>query len=135
MCFLIDAADVANYLKFAEGGADMSGGIPLDQLFGLHAIADEVGHRDHFEAVLPAELGELRHARHGAVLVHDFANHTAGRKAREPRQIDSRFGLSRANEYAAWPGTQREHVSRTREIWRARRRIHGDANGVSAIVS
>jgi hypothetical protein len=52
-----------------------------------HAIADECGYRQHLEIVGAAELDELRHARHGAVLIHDLADHTSGHQACQTRQI------------------------------------------------
>ena len=50
----------------------------LHQPLGPHPVLDQVRDRDHQQAVLLRELRQLRHARHRAVLVHDFAD-DAGR--------------------------------------------------------
>src|ERR1700728_567265 len=72
--FLIDTIDVANDLEFSVGGANASGAFALHKLFGLQAVADQVGNRNHFETVLAAEFLQLGGAGHGGVLVHDFAD-------------------------------------------------------------
>jgi hypothetical protein len=41
-------------------------------------VLDQIRDRDHQQAVLARELRQFRHARHRAVVVHDFADHPAG---------------------------------------------------------
>ena len=91
----------------------------LDEALVCEAIADQAGHRDHLQAVPLAEFGELRHARHGAVRVHDFADDAAGFESGQARQIDGGFGLPGANQHAAFARAQRKHVAGTRQIARA----------------
>ena len=53
----------------------------------FNAVADQVGHRDHLQAVALAELHQLRHPRHGAVVVHDFADHARRSEPGQARQV------------------------------------------------
>src|ERR1035441_1283825 len=39
-----------------------------DELLVLHAVADQVGHREHFQIVALRELHQLRNPRHGAIV-------------------------------------------------------------------
>ena len=133
MRLAVDRADVGNGLEGAELGFEAAFAAPLDQLFGLQAVADQARDGNHLQPVLLAELGQLRHARHGAVVVHDFADHAAGLEARHARQIDGRLGLARAHQHAALARAQRKHVAGTRQIRRLRVGPHGDPNGVRAV--
>ena len=58
-----------------------------------------------------AKLEELRHAGHGAVLVHDFADDAGGAKSGDARKINRCFGLACAYEHAAIARAQRKHVA------------------------
>ena len=80
-----------------------------------------------------AELGQLRHARHGAVVVHDFADHAALAQTGEPRQIDRRFGLPGADQHAAFARPQGKDMAGTSQIAGLAGRIDGDADGVRAV--
>ncbi len=75
-------------------------------------------------AMVFAEFSELRDARHGAVVVHDFADHAAVAKASQPRQIDGGFGLPSSHQHAAFARAQREDVTGADQIarvcWRGR---------------
>ena len=80
-----------------------------------------------------AEFEELRHARHGAVVVHDFADDAGGVQAGDAREVDAGFGLAGANEDAAVARAQRKDVAGAGEILRARLRIDGGEDGDGAI--
>ena len=77
MSAAVGAALIADGAEFAVGSAEVAGRVALDELFGLDAVADEIGDRDHFKAVLFAEFDKLRNAGHGSVFVHDFADDAA----------------------------------------------------------
>ena len=64
-------------------------------------VLDQIGDRDHQQPVLLRELRQLRHARHRAVFVHDFADDAGRIQPGDPRQIDRRFGLAGAHQHAA----------------------------------
>ena len=82
-----------------------------------------------------AKFVELRHARHGAVFVHDFADDAAGVEAGDAGEVDARFGLAGADENAAVAGAQREHVARAGEILRASLGIDRGEDGDGAVGS
>ena len=66
----------------------------LDQPLGPHAVLDQVRDRDHQQSVLLGELRQLRHPRHGAVLVHDFADDARRVEPGDAREIDGRLRLT-----------------------------------------
>ena len=90
----------------------------LHQPLGPHPVLDQVRDRDDQQTVLLRELRQLRHARHRAVLVHDFADHAGRIETGHARQIDRRLGLTGANQHAAVAGAQRRHVTGPREVAR-----------------
>jgi hypothetical protein len=94
MGFLIQAAHVTDRLKFAKPGTYLARGVALDESFGLHAVANEIGNRNHLEAVEAAEFQELSGAGHRPIGIHDFANHAARRQTGEARQVNRSFGLA-----------------------------------------
>ena len=77
----IYTADIADGRELAETRADVPSGFPFNELLGLRTVADEISYRDHLEPVALAEFVEFGNARHGPVLVHDFADNTARREA------------------------------------------------------
>ena len=94
------------------------------QALGAHPVADQIGDRDHQQAVLARELRQLGHARHRAVLVHDLADDARRLQAGDARQIDRRLGVAGAHQHAAVARAQRKHVARARQV--ARRRARRD---------
>src|SRR6266446_1623748 len=82
----------------------------------LHAVADEVRHREHFQIVFLAKFNKLRHAGHGAVFVHDFADDAGGAHSGDAREVHARFGLAGADKDAALARAKREDVAGAREI-------------------
>ena len=96
-------------------GIDDGGGA-ADELLVAPPVLDEVGHGDDPEAVAPRVRHEVGHARHGAVVVHDLADHRRRREAGETGEVDAGLGLSGALEHAAGPGHEREDVARLHEL-------------------
>ncbi len=92
----------------------------MNQRLGSHPVLDEIRDRDHQQLVLLRELRQLRHARHRAVVVHDFADDAGRIQTGDAREIDGRLRLSSADEHAASAGLEREHVAGPREVRRAR---------------
>ena len=90
------------------------------QRLGPHPILDEIRDRDHQQLVAPGELRQLRHARHRAVIVHDFADDAGGVKPGDACEIDRRFRLPGADENSAVPRLERKRVPGPRKIRRAR---------------
>ena len=76
-----------------------------------------------------AELDQLGHAGHRAVVVHDLADHAGGPQAGEAGEVDRALGLAGAHEHAALAGAQREDVARGAPDPRAGVGVDGDADG------
>ena len=109
-------ARVGDGAKRTEFGFQESFAEPVHVALILEPVANDVGHRDHLQAVFGAELFQLRDAGHAAVLVHDLADDTGRRQSGHARQIHRRFGLPRSHEDATFLGSQRKYVARPRQI-------------------
>src|SRR6266571_4195733 len=75
---VVDVAGVGDHAEFAKTRGKNGFSNAADVAFVLHAVANEVGHREHLQVVFSAKLDELGHAGHGAVFVHDFADDAGG---------------------------------------------------------
>ena len=87
----------------------------------------------NFRFVPLAEFVELRDARHGAVVVHDFADDASGLEAGDAGEIDGSFRLASANEDAAVARAQRKNMAGAREVFGARFGIDGGEDGDGAV--
>ena len=91
---------------------------PPHELLPLPAVADEVGDRDHDEAVLPGKAFELRQAGHraGVVVVDDLAQHGGRVEAGQAGQVDAGLGVAGPLQHAALPVAEREDVAGPVEV-------------------
>ena len=80
---------VADSDEVPEGGGQLGGHHALDELLVAAAVGDQVGDRDHLQAVALAEGDEVRHPGHRAVVVHDLADHAGRVEAGQPREVDA----------------------------------------------
>jgi hypothetical protein len=85
------------------------------------------------QAVLGADLQQVRNARHGAVVVHDLADHGGRGQAREGGEVDRRLGLAGALEHAALPGAQGKDMAGAQQVLGAGRRVDGGQDGGGAV--
>src|SRR5205807_5273649 len=76
MLIVIDVAGVSDHAEIAEARGKNRFGHAAHVTFVLHAITNQFRDRKHFQIVLAAKFDELRHAGHGAVFIHDFADDT-----------------------------------------------------------
>ena len=97
-------------------GRQLRRGHLLHELLVRDAVLDEVGDGDDEEVVLLSELHEVWHARHRAVLVHDFADDACRIEPGDARQVDSRLGLAGPLDHAAAARAQGEHVTGTQQV-------------------
>src|SRR5438105_5016982 len=97
--FAVDFAAVLDRLELPELCPDTPLRFSPDKLFRLGAMPDQLRHRDHLEPVLPAEFGEFRNASHGAIRVHDFADHASRVQSSEARKVHSCFSLPGSYEH------------------------------------
>ncbi len=132
--FAVDGADKSDGLEVAPSGAQAAFGAAFEEMpVCAVPVADQAGDRNHQHSVLFAEFQELRHARHGAVFIHDFADDAAGFQAGQAREVDGGLGLPRPDENSAFPRAQGENVTGTGEIARAAVGTDGGANGLRAV--
>ena len=89
-----------------------------DQFFAQTAVRDQALNRADAQLVFFPELHQLGQARHRSVVVQDFAKHAGRLQARHPRQIDRRFGVTRAAQDAAFFRPQGEDMARLDKIVR-----------------
>src|SRR6185312_5897306 len=133
MRFRTEIAAVENGPKISERGGQHAFGASVHAVFVTQPEANQLGNRDHLQAMLRAEFMKLRDARHSAVPIHDFADHAGWIEPREAREVDGGFRLASANEYAALFRAQREDVARPREITRSSSRVDGGEDGLGAV--
>ncbi len=72
---VIDVVGVGNDLEFAARSSGKCGRCgAMNKNFVLHPVLDDIGDGDDFEVVFFREFFEIGHARHGAVVFHDFTD-------------------------------------------------------------
>ena len=114
-------------------GAQRPRGDLLDQRFGATAVLDQVGDGADLQAVLGGKLLQVGQARHGAVVLHDLADHGGRRAAGHGGQVATGFGMAGAHQHAAIDGLQRKDVTGLHQILRARAGRHGRLHGTRAV--
>src|SRR3989442_15913273 len=129
----VHVARVGNHAKFAEARRQDGLGDPVDVALVLHAVADEVRHGEDFQVVVFAEFQELRHAAHGAVFIHDFADDARGAEPGNARKVHRGFGLAGANEHTAVARAQRKDMARTGKVLGLGLGIDGGKDGGGAV--
>ena len=80
------------------------------------AIGDQVGNGGDLDAMALGECDEVGQPRHGAVIVHDLADHPRRVETSEPRHVDGGLGVAGSDQHAAILGDQREHMTGPHEI-------------------
>ena len=130
---LVDQRPVADRVELAERGRQAGRDDTLDEAVVLAPVGDQIGDRDHLQAVPLAVRDEVGNARHRPVLVHDLADHAGRIEPGEPREVDGRLGLTGPLEDAAGLGLEREHVPRLDQITRCRVGVDRDLNRLGAI--
>src|SRR4030095_448486 len=85
--------------------------------------------------MLLAEENEVRHASHGAVIIHDFADDSGRLQSGETCQIDRGFGLAASLEDTSCAGTEWKNVSWSRKVFRTTVRSNSGADRLCTIVS
>ncbi len=130
---VIDVAGIGDHAEIAETCGQNRFGYAANVALVVHAVADQVRNREHLQIVFAAEFQQLRHARHGAVFIHDFADHASGSESGDARKIDGSFGLPCADEHATVARAKGEHVAGARQILRARFGIDRGKNGDGAV--
>ena len=102
--------------EFAGHGAFFGDG---DKVVVAAAIGDQVADRADLQVVALREGDEIGQTRHGAVFVHDLADHARGVEAGKAGDVDRCLGMACADEDAAIAGAQGEDVAGRRDVLRA----------------
>ena len=134
MLGILDLVDVDHHAELAAVLAVQHGfQRALDDRLGPAAIGDQVGDGADLQPVELGELHQIRQPGHGAVVVHDLADHAGRVHPRHARQIDRRFRVSRPDQHAAVAGDQREDVAGGRDVVGAHGRVDRDLDGAGAV--
>ena len=76
---------------------------------------------------------QIRHARHGAVIIHDLTNDAGGIEPRKTREIHRRFRVAGAHQRAAFPRHQRKDMAGRDDMLTPHFRIDCNCDGPRAI--
>src|SRR5262245_23028787 len=112
----VDRRVVGDRRELTVVGRQFRGRNPAHQLFLVNPVLDEVPDRNHLEPVRGRELGQLRHARHAAVVVEDLTDDAGRIAARQASQIDRGFGVTGAPQDAPSHRPERQDVPGAREV-------------------
>ena len=74
------------------------------------------GNRANLQPVVGGKNLQIWQPGHGAVVVHDFADHRSGRATRHRRQVATRFGMPCAHQHTAVHRLQGKNVARLHQI-------------------
>ncbi len=96
---------------------------------------DQVGNGADLDAMQLGEGFQLRAAGHGAVVVHDLADHAAGIEAGHARQVACSLGVAGTGQHAAGLGHQREDVAGADDVFGLGAFRRGGLHGACAVGS
>ena len=91
----------------AGGGGQHGLSGAAHQLLVAQPVLDQLCDGHDLEVVAAGEGDQVRHAGHGAVVVHDLADHAGRVQPGEPRDVDRRLGMAGADKHAAMARHQR----------------------------
>ncbi len=77
---------------------------------------------------------EIGQPRHGAVVVHDLADHAGRVEPGKTRHVHRRLGMAGAHQHAAFSGQQREDVAGGGDVAIVLGGVDGDRHGVGAVM-
>ena len=97
-------------------------------------MGDQIGDRAELQVVALGERHQVGQARHGAVVVHDLADHRRRIQAGLAGDIDRRLGMAGADQRAAFARHQREHVAGRHDVVAAAFRVDRHSDGACAVV-
>ncbi len=117
---MVERGGVDGQLPVAAGGVVQRAFLhPAHQALGAAAVADQVGDGAELEVVALREGDQVRQPGHGAVIVHDLADHAGRGEPGQPRDVDRRLRVPGPHQRAAVARHQREHVAGGHDARRA----------------
>jgi hypothetical protein len=105
----------------------------LHQGVGVHPVLDDLLDGDDGHRVFFGETDQVGHARHGAVFLHDLADHPGRLQAGDARQIDRGLGLAGGPHHPPRPGAPRKDVPGPRQVVRLGERVDEALDGLGAV--
>ena len=93
-------------------------GDPVDHLFRLLPVGDQIRHGDEGQVELLGEFHQFRSPGHGTVIAHDLAADAHRLQSCQPAQVRSGFRMARTPEHPAFPAAEGEHMARPPEVFR-----------------
>ena len=80
------------------------------------AVRDEVGDGADLQAMRGAEQLQVGQPRHGAIVLHDFANDSGGHQAGHAGQVAAGLGMAGTHQHATVGGLQRKNVTGLHQV-------------------
>src|SRR5262245_26668862 len=114
--FAIDLTFESKHAKHAVSCRQFSFSDLMNESLRLKAKLDEVRYGDHLQSVDLREILQLLDARHRAVVIHDFADHTGRVESGDASQINRCFGLAGANQHTTFSCTQGKYMARPDQV-------------------
>ena len=111
----------------------LAAGHLADHGFGAAAVLDQIGNGADLQAVLGGKFLQVGQARHGAVIVHDLADHGGRAGAGHAGQVAAGFGMAGAHQHATIHRLQREDMARLHQIAGLGIGCHGGLHGAGTV--
>ena len=102
--------------KLAISGLQLAARDFTNHGFVAAAVFDQIGNGANFQAVLGSKQLQIGQTGHGAIVFHDFANHSRGGATSHTGQVATCFGVACAHQHAAFYRLQRENVARLYQV-------------------
>ena len=113
---VIQVIAVADQVELAQLAVDRLFADTLHSALVDQPVVDQVSDGANLQAVLLSKHFQLRATSHGAVVVHDLADHSARLEPGHARQVTGRFGVPGTSQHATRLSHQRKDVARADDI-------------------
>ena len=123
-----DSAEAAAIVRF-QRGLDAA----LQEPVVLAAPGDQVGDGADLEAMLGRKQLQIGQAGHGAVVLHDLADHRCGAAACHGGQVATGFSMACAHQHAAVHRLQREDVAGLDQVGGLGVAVHRHLHGAGTV--
>jgi hypothetical protein len=115
--------------EFAARGLHRAAAKVFDQRLDTAAVFDQAGDGADLQAMLGCEQLQVGQAGHGAVVLHDLADHGGWRTAGHGGQVATGLGMAGAHQHTTVNSLQRKDMARLDQVRRlcvyCHRRLHG----------
>ncbi len=113
----LDRIAVRHQVETAQFAVHRLLGNPLNGTFMDHPIVNQVGDGADLDVMLQGKCFEFGAPRHGAVVVHDFADQARRLETGHARQVAGRFGMTGARQGATRLSHEREDMARADDVF------------------